>query len=66
MEKDGSIKTVLWGSPAFKAGLTKDAQILAVNGTAYSADMLRATVTAAKNSASPIVDHKDRRPVSGR
>jgi predicted metalloprotease with PDZ domain len=54
LEKDGSIATVLWGSPAFKAGLTKDTQILAVNDTAYSADLLRATIKAAKNSTSPI------------
>lgn len=54
LEKDGSVKTVLWGSPAFKAGLTKDTQILAVNGAVYSADLLRATIKAAKNSASPI------------
>ena len=47
LEKDGSVKTALWGSPAFKAGLTKDTQILAVNAAAYNADLLKATIKAA-------------------
>jgi predicted metalloprotease with PDZ domain len=54
LEKDGSVRTVLWDSAAFRAGLTKDTQILAVNGTVYSADLLRATIKAAKNSSSPM------------
>ena len=43
-----------WDSPAFRAGLTKDTQILAVDGAAYSADLLRAAIRAAKSSAAPV------------
>jgi predicted metalloprotease with PDZ domain len=53
-DKDGSILQVLWDSPAFKAKLTESAQILAVNGTAYTADLLKQAIKAAKDSKSPI------------
>jgi predicted metalloprotease with PDZ domain len=53
-DKAGSISQVMWDSPAFKAKLTADAQILAVNGAAYSADVLKDAVQAARGSKSPI------------
>ena len=54
-EKDGSIVSVIWDSAAFKAGLTEGMQILAVNGAAYSGDLLKRTVTAAKRTTTPTV-----------
>jgi predicted metalloprotease with PDZ domain len=53
-DKDGTVMQVVWDSPAFKARLTESAQILAVNGTAYSADVLKDAIRAAKDAALPI------------
>jgi predicted metalloprotease with PDZ domain len=41
---DGSLSEVLWESPAFEAGLTVGTQILAVNGTAFSQQVLKNAV----------------------
>jgi predicted metalloprotease with PDZ domain len=54
-DKDGTVTSVTWGSPAFKAGLTEGMQILAVDGAAYSADLLKRTISAAQRSPAPIV-----------
>jgi predicted metalloprotease with PDZ domain len=51
---DGAVMDVLWNGPAFKAGMTSDARILAVNGAAFSADGLEAAITAAKTAKTPI------------
>ena len=48
LNKDGKLTAVIWDSPAFKAGLTSGVQLVAVNGTAYSAERLTEAVTAAK------------------
>lgn len=53
-DKDGTITSVTWNSPAFKAGLTEGMQILAVNGAAYSGDLLKRTIAAAQRSPAPI------------
>ncbi|WP_028081252.1 M61 family metallopeptidase [Solimonas soli] len=53
--KDGKISEVIWDGPAFKAGLTVGAQIVAVNGDAYEADGLKDAVAAtAKAGAAPL------------
>jgi predicted metalloprotease with PDZ domain len=46
--KDGRLSRVLWGSPAFKAGLTSQATLLAVNGRSYKPERLKEAITAAK------------------
>ena len=46
--RDGELTGVQWDGPAFKAGLTVGARILAVNGIAYDADLLKDGITAAK------------------
>jgi predicted metalloprotease with PDZ domain len=51
--KDGKVNEVLWESPAFDAGVTAGAQIIAVNGRAYTADELKQAVVDAE-SGSPI------------
>lgn len=51
--QNGSVNEVLWESPAFDAGLTAGAQIVAVNGRAYSADVLKQAVVDAE-SGGPI------------
>jgi predicted metalloprotease with PDZ domain len=46
--KEGRVVRVLWGSPAFKAGLTVQATLLAVNGRSYKPERLKEAITAAK------------------
>ena len=53
-DKDGTVLQVAWDSPAFKAKLTESAQILAVNGAAYSAEVLKDAIRSAKGTTSPI------------
>jgi predicted metalloprotease with PDZ domain len=45
---DGRIAQVVWGGPAFKAGLAPGMTLLAVNNRAWSGDVLKEAVTAAK------------------
>lgn len=52
--KDASISMVIWDSPAFKAKLTEGTQILAVNGVAYSAEVLKDAIRTAQKSKAPI------------
>ena len=52
--KEASISTVIWDSPAYKAKLTEGTQILAVNGAAYSAEILKDAIRAAKGNSVPI------------
>lgn len=54
MGKGGRVTNVNWNSPAFEAGLTIGTEVIAVNGESYSADKLKAAVTAAKGSKDPI------------
>jgi len=53
-DKDGTILLVMWQSPAFKAKLIEGAQIMAVNGVAYSAEDLREAVAFSKGTTQPI------------
>ena len=48
------LMNVVWGSPAFQAGLTPTATLLAVNGRAYKADGLKQAITDAKVNGLPI------------
>ena len=52
--KEATISTVIWDSPAYKAKLTEGTQILAVNGAAYSAEILKDAIRAAKGNSAPI------------
>jgi predicted metalloprotease with PDZ domain len=51
---DGMLSSVAWNGPAYKAGLAVGTQIVAVNGEAYDADLLKDAITAAKSSMAPI------------
>jgi predicted metalloprotease with PDZ domain len=53
-DKEGSVSEVIWDSPAFKAKLTAGAQILAVDGVAYSAEVLKDAIRSAQSKHSPI------------
>jgi len=53
VDSSGALKDVLWDGPAFDAGLTVGSQLLAVNGAAYTSDVLK-QVVAASASGEPI------------
>ena len=54
LKRDGQVIGVMWNSPAFKAGMSKALQVLAVNAMAYKADRMAAAVSANKEGAAPI------------
>jgi predicted metalloprotease with PDZ domain len=54
MGDKGQINDVRWDGPAFKAGVSTGATIVAVNGRDYSTDVLKNAITDAKNSSTPI------------
>ena len=51
LARDGDITAVQWDGPAFKAGLTGNSKLIAVNGIAYEMDRLKEAITAAKTGA---------------
>ena len=51
---DGGIDNVRWDGPAFKAGITPDMQLQAVNDQKYTAEILRAAIIAAEQTKDPI------------
>jgi predicted metalloprotease with PDZ domain len=53
-DKDGTVMEVLWDSAAFKAKLTENSVILAINGTAYDVDVLKDAIRSAKTTKQPI------------
>jgi predicted metalloprotease with PDZ domain len=55
VDKDAALGGVVWNGPAFAAGLSDGAKIIAVNGLAYSSDRLKKAVReAAVAGAAPI------------
>jgi len=54
ISRDAVLTEVVWESPAFKAGLTTGMTLVAVNGRAYSGDLLKEAVTQAKSAAEPL------------
>ncbi|HEY8011991.1 MAG TPA: peptidase M61 [Rudaea sp.] len=50
----GQINDVRWNGPAFKAGVSTGATLVAVNGHAYTSDILKEAITAAKDGKAPI------------
>lgn len=54
MAKEGKINDVRWNGPAFKAGVSTGATLVAVNGQDYSSDVLKDAITAAKGNDTKI------------
>jgi predicted metalloprotease with PDZ domain len=50
----GALANVWWGSPAFKAGVTPDMRIIAVNGKAFTPQVLRDAILQAEKSKQPL------------
>jgi predicted metalloprotease with PDZ domain len=51
LTSSGVLGSVLWDGPAFKAGLTSGMTVVSVGDEAYSAERIKAAVTAAKSGA---------------
>lgn len=49
-----ALGNVWWNSPAFKAGITPDMQIVSVSGKAYTAQVLRDAIIEAERTKQPI------------
>ncbi|HET6432459.1 peptidase M61 [Dyella sp.] len=54
MGQDGEINDVRWNGPAFKAGVSTGATIVAVNGQDYSDEVLKQAIGAAKKDTAPV------------
>ena len=50
VNRDGQIGEVIWDGPAFRAGLTADTMIVAVNGLTYTAEDLKDAVRMARGT----------------
>ncbi len=50
----GTISNVIWKGPAFKAGVTPEMQLMAVNGEAFSIATLRQAILDSEKSSAPI------------
>jgi predicted metalloprotease with PDZ domain len=54
LAKDGKLPWVRWDGPAFRAGLSGEDQVIAVNMQTYSVERMEAAVTANATGAKPI------------
>ena len=54
LNKDATITSVMWNSPAFRANIVSGAKIIAVDGYAYSKDGLTSAIKAAKDNKTPV------------
>ncbi|MBV9527855.1 PDZ domain-containing protein [Sphingomonas sp.] len=51
---DGHVASVLWGGPAYAAGLTIGSQVMAVNGRTFDPDALKEAIKAANGTTAPV------------
>jgi predicted metalloprotease with PDZ domain len=54
VDKEATLSSVSWGSPAFKAGLTAGTKLVAVNGVAFDSEKLQDAVKLAKGTTMPL------------
>jgi predicted metalloprotease with PDZ domain len=54
LDKDGKVTSAMWDAPAFDAGIVTGAQIVAVNGEAFSKDVILNAIKSAKGGKEPI------------
>lgn len=52
--EEGKVSEVLWDGPAYRTGIAKDMQVVAVNRNAYKAERLQRAILAAKSSKQSI------------
>jgi C-terminal processing protease CtpA/Prc len=46
LDKEGTVTAVVWDGPAWRAGIVAGAKVQLVNGTAYSAEVLKTAIVA--------------------
>jgi predicted metalloprotease with PDZ domain len=51
---EGEVIAGVWDSPAFNAGVVKGVKIMAVDGEAYTPEVMKQAITAAKGTTTPI------------
>ena len=54
LDKDAKLNQVIWGSPAYEAGLTNGSSLIAVNGVAYKKELLDQALIDARDHHKPI------------
>jgi predicted metalloprotease with PDZ domain len=54
VDSTGKITSVMWDGPIFRAGLSSDVQIVAVNNIAFDGEKLKAAVKATKGNGPPV------------
>lgn len=54
LSEKGKVSSVMWDSPAFNAGLTSGSELVAVDGHAFSNDLLKTAIKNAKANKTPI------------
>jgi predicted metalloprotease with PDZ domain len=54
VSRDALLTEVVWESPAFKAGLTTNTTLVAVNGRTYNAELLKQAIAGAANGGPPV------------
>jgi predicted metalloprotease with PDZ domain len=54
VDSDAIVSSVRWDGPAFKAGLTAGAKVIAVNGLAYEPERLQSVISRTKASTEPV------------
>ncbi|HWH84566.1 MAG TPA: peptidase M61 [Burkholderiaceae bacterium] len=52
--REARLEGVRWNGPAYKAGLSGAAQLVAIDGVAYTPERLKSAITAAKKTSAPI------------
>ena len=54
IDNDGKVSGSRWDGPGFKAGIVTGMQIVSVNGKTYDQETIKAAITAAKGTSTPI------------
>jgi predicted metalloprotease with PDZ domain len=54
LDKEARMTGIMWGGPAFKAGIVNGTKLIAVNGIAYEKDRLTDAIKATKGGKEPI------------
>jgi predicted metalloprotease with PDZ domain len=54
VREDGTLSDVIYGSPAYAAGIGPEMKLVAINGRAWSKDVLQDALRASKDSKEPI------------
>jgi predicted metalloprotease with PDZ domain len=54
LENAGQVGDVLWGGPAFRAGLAPGMRLISIDGQTYSTQVLRAAIVDAQKSGRPL------------